>query len=95
MFNRDRRYKNKFGYCYYIFHTPTFEVYIFNLYVYPKYRRKGNARKILQNVINAIRKKGYKGIIKIEAIPRENSIDFYDLVSFYESLDLHVINMEI
>lgn len=88
-------YRNKFGYCYYIFHSPPFEVYIYNLYVYPEYRRKGHAKKILQNIINIIRKIGYKGVIKIEAIPREHSISFNDIVSFYRSLNLHVINMEI
>jgi len=75
------------GYCYYsIGNNPI----IFNLYVNPEYRRRGNAKKLLQYVINEIRQTGYQGNINIEAKPREDSISMKDIVLFYEKLGLSV-----
>lgn len=79
---------NQAGYCYYsIGEKPI----IFNLYVNPEYRRKGNAKKLLQYVINEIRQTGYNWTIEIEAIPREDSIPLEDIILFYEKLGLSVI----
>ena len=84
--------KNKFGYCYYAFEKDSIGdyVHIYDLYVFPDYRRKGKARELLKSVIDAIRKTGYTDKIKIVAEPREDSIKKEDLISFYESLGLEV-----
>jgi ribosomal protein S18 acetylase RimI-like enzyme len=80
--------KSKFGYCDYAIETDY--VHIYNLYVFPQFRRQGKARKILQNVIDTIRKTGYLGPIQIVAEPKENSISLKKLVLFYKSLGLEV-----
>jgi ribosomal protein S18 acetylase RimI-like enzyme len=65
---------------------------IFNLYVYPKYRQHGHGRKLLQLVINEIRETGYQGSIRIESIPRENSITLENLIIFYKSMGLEILS---
>lgn len=84
--------QNKFGYCFYSINLEAkYPVVIYNLYVYPKYRRKGNARKLLQYIINEIRYTGYTGEIEIEAKPKENSISLENLISFYKNMGLKII----
>lgn len=85
-------FHDKYGYCYYSI-EPNKPPVIYNLYTEPEYRRKGYARKHIQFVISEIRKTGYSGLIEIEVSPRENSIDVDDLVSFYKSMGLVVINI--
>ena len=80
--------QNKFGYCFYEVHETT--ALIYNLYVHPEYRQQGKAKMLLMHVINEI-KAGYKGTIKIETIPRENSICLKKLSSFYEKMGLKVL----
>lgn len=84
---------NKFGYCYY---SLPFDKYtnalIYNLYVYPKFRKKGKATRLIQLVINEIRYAGYTGSINIEAKPRENSIKNNDLINFYTKMGLNILN---
>lgn len=85
--------QDSFGnYCYYDVtkgKPPT----IYNLYVYPKFRRQGMATKLLSSVIDIIRKTGYAGDILIEANPRENSISWEDLKNFYEKMGLKVLRL--
>jgi GNAT superfamily N-acetyltransferase len=81
---------NKYGYCYYEI-EPGKNPIVFNLYVHPQYRKQGHAKKILQYVINEIRQAGYLGQIDIEAAPRENSIEYEKLASFYENMGLHLM----
>lgn len=83
-------YHTKYGYCYYSV-EPGKKPVIFNLYIEPEYRRKGQARKHLQFVIDEIRKMGYQGEIEIEAAPRENSIEYERLVSFYKMMGLEIV----
>lgn len=84
---------NEFGYCYYAIDQDELGIYavIYNLYIYPKFRRKGKAREVLQTVIHRIKQAGYKDDILIEAVPQENSISVENLVLFYKSLGLKVI----
>lgn len=91
--------ENEFGYCFYIFGrafnigNESEEIYgIYNLFVYPEFRRCGKAQELLQLVIDAIRKTGYIDEIRIEADPKENSISFEDLVSFYTRMKLTIYN---
>jgi ribosomal protein S18 acetylase RimI-like enzyme len=64
---------------------------IYDLYVRKEYRRKGHARNLIQTVINKIRVSGYEKDIRIEAQPKENSIDVKKLTIFYEGMGLKVI----
>jgi ribosomal protein S18 acetylase RimI-like enzyme len=83
-------FHNKYGYCYYSLPSNK-RAMIYNLYVEPEYRRKGHARELLQFVISEIRKTGYKGIIDIEACPREDSIGYKELSSFYLNMGLNIL----
>lgn len=87
----DNFIQTKYGYCYYEI-EPGENPIIFNLYVYPQYRRKGQAKKLLQYVINEIRSAGYEGKIDIKVSPRENSISAENLTLFYEEMKLNIIN---
>lgn len=81
---------NKYGYCYYSVDQKS--AIVFNLYVRPKYRRKGHARELIQFVINEIRKTGYAGEIQIEARPKRTKIDLKRLIQFYQGMGLKVLN---
>lgn len=78
--------QTNFGYCFY--GTSL----IYNLYVYPQYRRQGHSRILLQRVISQIREDGYKGKIYIQAQPRENSIELSDLIWYYKSMGLTILD---
>ena len=80
----------KFGYCYFEMEFGKNPI-VFNLYVHPEYRKTGQAKKLLQYVINEIRQTGYSGVIDIEATPREQSIDREKLSDFYSGMGLHVL----
>jgi len=75
----------KFGYCFYTLSPCPF---LYNLYVYPEYRRQGHSRELLKMAIFLIRENGYAGDIKIEVRPREGSIEDEILQRYYESLGL-------
>lgn len=79
--------QNKFGYCYYMIANK--EAWVYNLHVWPEYRRQGRARKLLKNVIVEIRECGYEGKIFIEAIP-DADIDVDKIKDFYESMGLTI-----
>ena len=81
---------NKYGYCYYSI-EPNDIAIIFNLYVEPEYRRKGHAKNLIQLVIGEIGKTGCNKEIRVEASPRENSIDAENLTAFYESMGLKIL----
>lgn len=81
---------NKYGYCYYDTETGG-RALIFNLYVEPEYRRQGHATKLIQMVINEIRRTGYDREIEIVAEPYENSISLKDIIAFYEKMGLKVV----
>lgn len=83
--------QNKYGYCCYWIEYDNKSAWIFNLYVHPKYRNKGCAKKLIQYTITEIREMGYTGEIEIEANPRENSITKEKLSSFYKKMGLKVI----
>jgi GNAT superfamily N-acetyltransferase len=84
--------KSKYGYCSYSFECKEHikYVHIYNLFIFPKYRKCGNARIILQRTINQIRKRGYNGKIKIVANPKEEGIDKKRLMLFYRKMKLDV-----
>ncbi len=66
-------------------------VRINNLFVKPEFREKGFARKLMGAADDLIRKQ-YPGMkIKIVAEPKEKSVDFDRLVSFYESFGYEVV----
>lgn len=77
-----------FGYCEYEFESDY--VHIFNLYVYPEFRRKGYAKMLIKQAIKEIRDKRYSGEIQIVARPTENSIDTDKLIKFYTEMGLTV-----
>jgi len=82
--------KKSFGHCCYEFKEDY--VHIYDLFIFPKSRRMGNARRILQIAINRIKKIGYKGKIKIVAQPRGDSISLKNIVTFYKSMGLEVFS---
>jgi len=81
--------QNKYGYCFYEI-EPGENPIIYNLYVHPQYRRRGNAKKLLQYVISEIRQDGYDGDILIKVAPRENSISSEELSLFYINMGLKI-----
>lgn len=85
---------NEFGFCEYDFECDKFGkyVHIYNLYIYPKHRRKGHAKKLLLCAISEIRNKGWTSDIFIVAMPIENSITKQKLEDFYKSLELIVFD---
>jgi ribosomal protein S18 acetylase RimI-like enzyme len=85
--------ETKYGYCFYFFYKG--RGFIYNLYVYPEYRKQGKAKELLQYAIKAIKDTGYIGDIYIEAKPKENSISFNKLVFFYKSLGLKIYNKKL
>lgn len=78
-----------FGYCFYSLGA---QPVIYNLYVYPEYRRQGNSRVLLQMAISEIRRSDYKGKICVQAVPKENSIEPAKLIQYYNSLELVVMD---
>lgn len=94
--------RNNFGYCDYGFEQDSYldkkgnkvygenYVHIYNLFVYPEFRKQGKAKKILQAAIDAIRKTGYRGTIKIVVDPKEDCISLKKLTSFYKNMGLEV-----
>jgi len=87
------RRRMKYGYCCFEIEQGENPI-IFNLYIYPSYRRQGYGRKILQRIINDIRKTGYAGEIDIVASPLEDSISREKLISFYSTMGLNILNKE-
>jgi len=81
---------NKFGYCYYALEEDYSIIY--NLYVEPQYRRSGHSKILLNYAINEIRKLEYYGEIQIQAVPREESISLDELIKYYKSLGLKILN---
>jgi GNAT superfamily N-acetyltransferase len=79
--------QTKFGYCFY---TLDSNPLIYNLYVRPQYRRCGHSNTLLRLAIGRIRGNGYKGDIRIQTEPRENSIGLEDLTKYYKSMGLIV-----
>ena len=82
--------QNKYGYCQYCVCDNCAMIY--NLYVEKEHRKKGHARYLIETAINAIRATEYRKDIKIEAQPREDSIDIEKLIDFYKKMGLKVIN---
>ena len=82
---------NKYGYCYYCVCDNCAMIY--NLYVEKEYRRKGYARSLIQIAINEIRASGYEKDIKIEAQPREDSINLEKLIAFYKGMGLKILRL--
>lgn len=78
----------KYGYCFYVLDNEKY--FIYNLYIEPRYRRKGHAKKLLTYVIKEIKETGYDKEIYIEARPKESSIDINLLIKFYKSLGLTI-----
>ena len=83
--------RNKYGEVFYSSKdTNSFYVHIFNLYIEPEYRNKGQARKLLNQAIYEIRELGWKDEIEIVCDPIEKGIDKERLKQFYKSLGLKV-----
>jgi ribosomal protein S18 acetylase RimI-like enzyme len=85
---------SEFGSCEYSFEFDIFGefVHIFNLYVFPKFRRNGHAKYLLRKAIESIKSTGYTGEILIVAKPEENSISLEKLTEFYEGMGLRVFS---
>ena len=86
----DNDYKfvhTQYGYCYYSIESDG-SALLYNLYIEPDDRRKGNARYLIDLVIKEIKRSGCFGPIRVEAIPRENSIDINTLSLFYRQMGL-------
>ena len=81
--------QNRFGYCFYSIGKSCV---VYNLYIHPKYRKQGRARKLLTFVINEIRESGYNGDIGIEVSPRGKSINLTSLTVFYKDMGLKIIS---
>lgn len=90
--NMRRRIDYKYGRCWYCICDNCSMIY--NLYIEKEYRRNGKARKLLLESINNIRNSGYKGSIKIVAMPQEDSISKEDLIKLYSSLGLEVVSSD-
>lgn len=84
--------KNKYGHCEYSFEKDSSGdyVHIYNLFVYPKFRRQGQAKILIQMAVDSIRKTRYDREIQIVADPVDNSISKDKLISFYKSMGLKV-----
>ena len=86
--NEDENFiQTKFGYCFY---TLDSNPLIYNLYVHPQYRCCGHSNTLLRLAIGRIRANRYKGDIRIQVEPRENSIGLEDLTKYYKSMGLIV-----
>jgi len=87
---------DKYGYVSYSleedFNTGESYVLINLVYVYPKYRRQGYARKILNKELAEIKKEYKNTPIRLAAYSNEGNIDIVDLVSFYEDMNFEVID---
>lgn len=89
--------ENNFGYCCYTFDIINsfmdYKIYgiIYNLYIYPQFRKLGNGRNLLLECIDIIRKMDYEDEIIIEASPMENSISVENLILFYKSMGLKIL----
>jgi GNAT superfamily N-acetyltransferase len=79
----------KQGYCFYQLKPIAL---IYNLYVFPKYRQKGYSKILLNFVISMIKQTGYTGNIYVEPKPKENSINVVDLIKYYKSMGLTILN---
>jgi ribosomal protein S18 acetylase RimI-like enzyme len=80
--------RTQYGHCQYDFELDY--THIYDLFVYPEYRRQGKAKELIQLAINEIRETGYKDVIKIVAKPKENSISLENLIAFYKKMGLEV-----
>jgi ribosomal protein S18 acetylase RimI-like enzyme len=80
--------ENEYGYCEIGFEIDY--VHIYSLFVYPKYRRCGKAKELLQKAICEIRNEGWLDEIQIVAQPSENSIPLKKIKSFYKNMGLSV-----
>jgi len=86
---------NKFGYIYYTIPCNKYkDSWIYNLYVYPRFRRKGHATHLIECAIQEIRYNGYIGSIKIEAISKRKCININRLIHFYKTMGLEVMNIK-
>lgn len=84
--------ENEFGKCEYSFEEDGIGeyVHIYNLYVYPRFRRQGKAKELLIKAIKEIKESEEVKEILIVADPREDSISREALAAFYRRLGLKV-----
>lgn len=82
---------NEYGDCFYCVCKDKGCSMLYNLYVEKAHRRQGKATELATMAISKIRETGYNGDIKIVAEPEENSISKKDLIRFYKSLNLKVV----
>jgi GNAT superfamily N-acetyltransferase len=59
------------------------------VYTKPRYRGKGYARKLLLSILPKLRATGLP--VKLAAYPKEASVDWERLVSFYESVGFEAL----
>ena len=83
------RLSNEYGHCNYCICNDCAMLY--NLCIKKEHRRKGHAKNLVQKAIDEIRADGYEGDIKIAANPEED-ISREALITFYEKMNLRVIN---
>lgn len=79
----------KYGYCFYELKPTPF---IYNLFVHERFRKQGHSKHLLKLVIAEIRRSGFKGAISIEANPKDDKFSVVDLVRYYKSMGLEVVN---
>lgn len=82
---------DKYGYCYYSMEPKKLPM-IYNLYVEPRYRRQGHAKRLIQQVKAVICSAGHLGPILVEARPSEPGINLGGLVRLYVLQGLSIIN---
>ena len=84
---------NEYGHCHYCVCEDENCSMLYNLFIAEEYRRKGNAKHLVQKAIDEIRATGYKGDIRIVPEPEDNSISKEDLIEFYKKMGLIIIQI--
>jgi len=84
--------QDKYGHCFYT-KVHRYIPKIYNLYVYPKYRGMGHARRYVRSILKEIRAT-WDGEVNIEVVHGENGVDSNRLRRFYTEEGLTVIDGE-
>jgi ribosomal protein S18 acetylase RimI-like enzyme len=78
----------KYGWCYYCYIKK--RAFIYNLYIHPKFRNFGKAKRLLEYIKNEIKEDGYSGEIEIEVRSRRLNIDKQRLTLFYKNMGFKI-----
>lgn len=80
--------QSEYGYCFYEVDESAL---IYNLYVYPEFRRNGHATDLLHMAVKELRATGYCGQICVEVVPTEDSVCVPVLANFYVKNGLELL----